>query len=163
MRQLFRLCAWSTHFPRGELIDTLVLVSFKTISLPAVRSPWSDTVITVANTLEARFSLDVNRRRAGAWNGARSGCRPLLLQSAPSEPEALFCASRPSGGHVIAFDTLELLDEVRSALACALVLRPGLSVAQVAEQLGFSDASTFYRRFKRWTGLTPAQFQKRGR
>jgi AraC-like DNA-binding protein len=56
-----------------------------------------------------------------------------------------------------------LLDEVRSALACALVLRPDLTVAQVAEQLGFSDASTFYRRFKRWTGLTPAQFQKRGR
>jgi AraC-like DNA-binding protein len=56
-----------------------------------------------------------------------------------------------------------LLDDVRHGLARALVLRPDLSIAQVAEQLGFSEVSTFYRAFKRWTGLTPAQFQKRGR
>jgi len=56
-----------------------------------------------------------------------------------------------------------LLDDVRQALARTLVLQPDLSIAQVAEQLGFSEVSTFYRGFKRWTGLTPAQFQKRGR
>ncbi|MFT5334787.1 MAG: AraC-like DNA-binding protein [Halioglobus sp.] len=28
----------------------------------------------------------------------------------------------------------------------------------IADQLGFSDPSTFFRAFKKWTGLTPTQF-----
>jgi AraC-like DNA-binding protein len=53
-----------------------------------------------------------------------------------------------------------LLDEVRRALALTLVLRSDLSFAQMAEQLGFADASTYYRAFKRWTGTTPREYQK---
>ena len=35
-----------------------------------------------------------------------------------------------------------------------------LSLAQVAEDLGFSDLSTFSQAYKRWTGITPSQFKK---
>jgi AraC-like DNA-binding protein len=34
------------------------------------------------------------------------------------------------------------------------------SVGEVADALGFSDASAFSRAFKRWTGLTPATFKR---
>lgn len=56
-----------------------------------------------------------------------------------------------------------VLDDVRNALARTLVLQSDVSLAQVAEQLGFAEVSTFYRAFKRWTGTTPAQFQKQAR
>lgn len=32
--------------------------------------------------------------------------------------------------------------------------------SEIAEQLGFSDASTFFRAFKKWTGTTPQEFIK---
>jgi AraC-like DNA-binding protein len=53
-----------------------------------------------------------------------------------------------------------LLDELREELAVEYVLAPGVDIATVSTQLGFADPSTFYRAFKRWTGMTPAQYQK---
>ncbi len=39
-------------------------------------------------------------------------------------------------------------------------LRSGHSVAAVGERLGFSDENAFTRAFRRWRGLTPAQFAR---
>lgn len=49
-----------------------------------------------------------------------------------------------------------LLDEERMARALVLLRAPELSTAQVAERLGYADASTFGRAFQRWLGKTPA-------
>jgi len=57
----------------------------------------------------------------------------------------------------------DLLDELRAQLARQYVQKPDADVNQVAIRLGFADPSTFYRAFKRWTGLTPAQFQRQAR
>ena len=57
----------------------------------------------------------------------------------------------------------DLLDQLRAQLAKQYVQRPNADVTQVATRLGFADPSTFYRAFKRWTGLTPAQFQRQAR
>jgi AraC-like DNA-binding protein len=42
-------------------------------------------------------------------------------------------------------------------------LRSGHSVAAVGERLGFSDENAFTRAFRRWRGLTPAQFARADR
>jgi AraC-like DNA-binding protein len=47
-----------------------------------------------------------------------------------------------------------LADEVRETLATEL-LAAGLTLEQVADRLGYCDAATFSRAFKRWTGRTP--------
>ena len=47
-----------------------------------------------------------------------------------------------------------LYDMARNAL------RAGQPVQAVGEQLGFSDDNAFTRAFRRWSGLTPAQFAK---
>ena len=41
-------------------------------------------------------------------------------------------------------------------------LRDGrLSVVEIAARLGFNDASTFYRAFRKWTGSAPGAWRNR--
>ncbi len=47
-----------------------------------------------------------------------------------------------------------MLDEVRKVRAQEL-LAQGDSIAEVSAQLGFADASAFFRAFRRWTGTSP--------
>lgn len=54
-----------------------------------------------------------------------------------------------------------LLDEALYERARELLLRPELSVAQIAEALGYAELSSFFRAFRRWSGgLTPATFRR---
>jgi AraC-like DNA-binding protein len=53
----------------------------------------------------------------------------------------------------------ELVDEARSARAVAL-MRSELTVDEIADRLGYSDAANFTRAFRRWTGKTPRAFRK---
>jgi len=46
-------------------------------------------------------------------------------------------------------------DEVRHQLAVALLGDAGVSIAEVAFFLGYSEPAPFHRSFKRWTGTTP--------
>ncbi len=52
-----------------------------------------------------------------------------------------------------------VLDEVRADFGKRYLLDSGLSVAEVAFLLGFSQQSSFTRAFKRWTSLSPAEFR----
>lgn len=53
-----------------------------------------------------------------------------------------------------------LLDELRASVACRLISQDAQSVDVIAQQVGFSDTSSFFHAFKRWTGKTPAQFRR---
>ena len=54
----------------------------------------------------------------------------------------------------------ELLDETRAAVAKAYLRDRGMSLAEVAFLLGFSDQSAFTRAFRRWTGDTPGAWRR---
>lgn len=54
----------------------------------------------------------------------------------------------------------QILDEVKQEKACQLLNNSGLSVEQVALQLGYTEAAAFIRAFRKWQGLTPAQYRK---
>jgi AraC-like DNA-binding protein len=56
-----------------------------------------------------------------------------------------------------------LLDEARHELACWHLRQSSLSLGEVAEKLGFSDAGNFSRGFRRWQGLTPNQYRRQVR
>jgi AraC-like DNA-binding protein len=49
----------------------------------------------------------------------------------------------------------ELIDTIRHKRAVDLLQR-GLSIGDIAEHLGFSEARAFRRAFRRWTGLVPS-------
>lgn len=53
-----------------------------------------------------------------------------------------------------------LVDEVRKLIAEDL-LKDGAGVADVAFRMGYADAASFIRAFKRWTGRTPGSFARR--
>jgi AraC-like DNA-binding protein len=54
----------------------------------------------------------------------------------------------------------ELLDETRRRIACDELRRSDISIREVADRLGFSEPSAFTRAFKRWTGKTPAKYNR---
>jgi AraC-like DNA-binding protein len=56
----------------------------------------------------------------------------------------------------------DVLEEQRRERAMLLLRSPGLSLDEVAEQLGYSDPSNFRRAFRRWTGLSPAAYRRGG-
>jgi AraC-like DNA-binding protein len=53
-----------------------------------------------------------------------------------------------------------LADEVRLTFAEELLTSAHLSVTQVADRLGYADAASFSRAFKRWTGRAPGEFAR---
>jgi AraC-like DNA-binding protein len=55
----------------------------------------------------------------------------------------------------------QLFDEVHRALAEEMLATRALSVDDVAVRLGYAEASSFIAAFKRWTGTTPARYQRR--
>jgi AraC-like DNA-binding protein len=53
----------------------------------------------------------------------------------------------------------DLFTTLRHELAVRHLRERQESIAEIAFLLGFSEPSTFHRAFKRWTGMTPAQFR----
>jgi len=54
----------------------------------------------------------------------------------------------------------KLLDQIRHERARELLVKSTLSIEQIAEMLGFSEAPSFTRAFKRWEGLPPLQYRR---
>jgi AraC-like DNA-binding protein len=54
----------------------------------------------------------------------------------------------------------QLVESARKAEAVRLLTGTALSVAQVAERLGYADASSFSRAFQKWTATTPGAFRR---
>jgi AraC-like DNA-binding protein len=52
-----------------------------------------------------------------------------------------------------------LKDEVRRDLAIHRLADPRLSIEDIAAQMGFNDASSFHRAFRRWTGAAPGAYR----
>jgi AraC-like DNA-binding protein len=55
----------------------------------------------------------------------------------------------------------DLVGEVRRELSEHYVAESERPLKEVSELLGFTDQSTFQRAFKRWHGVTPAEFRRR--
>ncbi|WP_293001786.1 AraC family transcriptional regulator [Mycobacterium sp.] len=54
----------------------------------------------------------------------------------------------------------DLVEEVHRVLAEELLATGALSVEDVAQRLGYAEATSFIAAFKRWTGTTPARYQR---
>jgi AraC-like DNA-binding protein len=55
----------------------------------------------------------------------------------------------------------ELLEDLRKSMALRYLESRDLQLSEVALRLGFSQAASFHRAFRRWTGRTPRQYRRR--
>jgi len=53
----------------------------------------------------------------------------------------------------------EIVDEVRSSLAIEFLTQTTLSVEEVGQRVGFSEASNLRKAFRKWTGQAPREFR----
>ncbi len=51
-------------------------------------------------------------------------------------------------------------DDLRRDAAIEYLARPELTLPEIASLLGFSEASTFHRAFKHWTGVAPGEYRQ---
>jgi AraC-like DNA-binding protein len=54
----------------------------------------------------------------------------------------------------------QLTEEALREVACTILKDSRRSLQEAAYELGFSDASSFHRAFKRWTGVTPSEYRR---
>lgn len=57
----------------------------------------------------------------------------------------------------------QIVTDFRFALARRLLTRTDESIDNIVYLTGFSEPSTFYRAFKRWSGMTPVQYREKHR
>ena len=55
-----------------------------------------------------------------------------------------------------------LREQTRQRLACDYLADPRLTLAEIAQLLGYSEQSAFNRAFRRWQGMSPRAYQRRG-
>jgi AraC-like DNA-binding protein len=81
-------------------------------------------------------------------------------QDMPSVARALGISARSLRRRLSEEGTLynAVVDRALASLAIRLLVDEQRSIQEVSHELDFSDASTFCRAFKRWTGTTPKQF-----
>jgi AraC-like DNA-binding protein len=53
-----------------------------------------------------------------------------------------------------------LIEEMRRDLAQRYLADPKIAISEIAYLLGYSEASPFYRAFRRWTGQTPTEARR---
>jgi AraC-like DNA-binding protein len=53
-----------------------------------------------------------------------------------------------------------VFDDARRATALEYLRNPQIAIKEAAFRVGFSEPSTFYRAFRRWTGATPADYRR---
>lgn len=108
--------------------------------------------------------LAEKERLAGGEPAVTGEVRRLLAQKLPAGVPGIAEVARAMGMsartlqrrlHVEGTSFGDVLDHVRAALALAYLDNPGLTTAEVAYLLGYAEASSFSRAFRRWHGRAP--------
>jgi len=95
--------------------------------------------------------------------------KSILTESITSEMPSLDCAADTLGVSNATFKRRlkqdgtsykTLKDDVRRDLAIYHLSRGGLPIEGIAATVGFSEATSFYRAFRRWTGVSPRDYIK---
>lgn len=136
----------------------------------SIDAAWLDTPIVFGNPIVARQVEDQCRallERQRHREGLAMQVRDAILHN----PTAIPSMEAIAGQLCMTVRTLrrkldgertsyrELVEEVRQTLAQELLKKAGMKMEEVAERLGYSDATSFAHAFKRWKGQAPSEFR----
>lgn len=131
-------------------------------TLLARRLPQADEHTTALAQTQCGELLDRRRQRSGLSGQVRE-LIVASLRRPPSAAEvaaALNLSERTLRRRLADEDTsLRLLvDEVRAALAAEFLVSQSLTVAEIADRLGYVEVSSFSQAFRRWHGVSARSF-----
>ena len=98
----------------------------------------------------AEMVADLARRRGGGYRTLTEVARDLAVT-----PRTLERRLATSGTTYRA-----LVDDLRRTQAEELLERPDLSIEEISQRLGYTEAANFGRAFKRWTGVSPGAWRR---
>jgi len=102
-----------------------------------------------AQSLASRIKLDLRQLPAEDWPETE-GLAVQLCMSASTLRRRLAEEGQTYQG---------LKDNVRKEWAIAWLAEPSISFAEIATRLGFADASSFYKAFRKWAGSNPGHYR----
>lgn len=131
-----------------------------------------DTKLASANIAAARIyrqQCDEMLRTMKQRQGTARKVQKLMLEHSGSFPrikeaaQQLHMSERTLRRKLAAENTSfqEVLNDVRYRIACEYLQSTMLSVADIADLLGFADPSNFRRAFLQWSGESPASFRNK--
>jgi AraC-like DNA-binding protein len=157
-----RIFAAPVHFdwPANELVFDAhwlrVPLSTADANLATVLDRHLQDLVTrlPASQTYRRFSYDVRRRVLETFRSGATGL-PALAKSLGVSERTLQRRLSEEGTSLQA-----LVDEVRAELSLTLLGDSDLSLAEVADRLGYASLGAFSRAFRRWRGVSPAAHRK---
>jgi AraC-like DNA-binding protein len=102
------------------------------------------------------FAAQVRKALIGVMDGGDSGMEAIAKRLGMSTRSLQRRLAEEQTG----FN--DLVAEVREEFAKRYLARGTLTASEVAYLIGFTEPPAFFKAFKRWTGLTPREFQERG-
>jgi len=147
--------------PRYDATRTEVVLDAADLDRPLLQA--SPVALHLAETECRRLMLERRARTGFAERVrdrvARHGGRPPDMEAVAAElhvtPRTLRRRLKDEGTTYSA-----LCNEVRETYSEELLAVPDLSVAEIADRLGYADATSFIAAFKRWKGETPHRFRQ---
>lgn len=135
-----------------------------------VSPDWIDRKLELGNALtfkQITEICDAELSELFMQDGVASRVRKVLLENAAfasnmdAVADHMGLTSRTLRRHLKQEQTTfsEIVDSTRSELALRYLRSAELSTEEIAYVLGFSEAASFVRAFKRWTGQTPRSYR----
>lgn len=129
-----------------------------------------DQPLVMADPVAAQLAVEQCERELALFdnsNDLAAQVRALLAQhqgqylQLEAVAERLFMSSRTLKRRLqqAGLGYQQLLDEARKRDAIKLIQNTTLTIEQVAQHLGYTDAANFTRAFKKWTGETPSRYR----
>lgn len=152
------------NFQSSELAETGRAVWLWPAELMASKTPLSDPALHKAYTKECEAILLARGRDAlldkiGALIGKPGGFDLSLPCAARLCNMSDRTLQRELASRRLSFRTL--IDSRRRRAAERLLTYSSRSISSIAEELGYSDLSSFHQAFRRWTALGPREFRDR--
>lgn len=111
-----------------------------------------------ANIVVPRTDRDVASSRVRAYLQLTQPTWPDLAESASALHMSTATLQRRLAMEGTSFQTLK--DELRRDIAIVRLNTSSVSLAELAQELGFADSAAFQRAFKVWTGSAPGSYRK---
>lgn len=133
--------------------DAAVLAAPATVTAASLKAFLRDAPQSVflKQVAETAWAEKVRRRlrRGGDWPGIERVAAELAVSPATLRRRL----------HDEGLSWQRVKDGLRRDLAVHQLMHSGRSVAAIAQALGFDDASSFHRAFRKWTGAAPSAYR----